>query len=43
MAFQLARYAEKTWRRLRGYHRLAEMVKGIEFVDGEQDTSKKAT
>jgi putative transposase len=33
MAFQLVRCAEKTWRRLRGYQRLAEVIAGIEFVD----------
>jgi len=42
MAFQLARCAEKTWRRLRGYHRLAEIIAGIEFIDGEKDTRKAA-
>ena len=42
MAFQLARCAEKTWRRLRGYHRLTEMMEGIEFVDGDTDTRKVA-
>ena len=42
MAFQLVRCAEKTWRRLRGYHRLAEMIEGVKFVDGEKDTRKAA-
>jgi len=42
MAFQLVRCAEKTWRRLRGYQRLAEVIAGIEFVNGEQKTRKAA-
>lgn len=42
MAFQLARCAEKTWRRLRGYQRLAEMMAGVTFIDGEKDTRKAA-
>jgi transposase-like protein len=42
MAFQLVRCAEKTWRRLRGYHRLVEIIEGITFVDGESDTRKAA-
>jgi len=36
------RCAEKTWRRLRGSHRLVEMLEGIIFVDGEADTRKAA-
>jgi hypothetical protein len=35
MAFQLVRYAEKIWRRLRGYKRLTEIIEGVKFVDGE--------
>lgn len=42
MAFHLARCAEKTWRRLRGYKRLAEIIEGIQFVDGEKKTRKAA-
>lgn len=26
--------AEKSWRRLRGLERLAEVVRGVKFVDG---------
>ena len=43
MAFQLARCAEKTWRRVRGYKRLAEIIEGVPFVDGEKDTRKAAS
>jgi len=42
MAFQLTCCAEKTWRRLRGYKRLAEINEGIQFVDGEKKTRKTA-
>jgi len=42
MAFQLVRCAEKTWRRLRGYHRLVEILEGIIFIDGEPATRKAA-
>jgi putative transposase len=42
MAFQLVRCAEKTWRRLRGYHRLAEIIAGIEFIDGAKKARKAA-
>lgn len=38
MAFQLVRCAEKTWRRLRGYKHLTEMLEGVQFVDGAKDT-----
>ena len=40
MAFQLGRCAEKTWRRLRGYQRLVQIIEGIIFVDGESDTGR---
>lgn len=42
MAFQLGRCAEKTWRRLRGYQRLVQIIEGIIFVDGESETRKAA-
>jgi len=42
MVFQLVRCAEKTWQRLRGYHRLIEMLEGKTFIDGEADTRKVA-
>lgn len=34
MAFKLCQSAEKKWRKLRGYRRLAEIVEGINFIDG---------
>jgi len=35
MLFKLCQCAEKRWRRLRGYKRIAEIVRGVQFVDGE--------
>ncbi len=34
MVFQLARCAEKHWRALNGSNLLAEVIKGVEFIDG---------
>ena len=34
MMFKLGCVAEKHWRRLRGYERLAEVVKSVKFTDG---------
>jgi len=42
MAFQLARCAENGWRRLSGYQRLAEIIRGVKFVDGVSETRKAA-
>lgn len=36
MIFKLSSSAEKRWRRLRGYERLAEVIEGVKFVDGER-------
>ena len=35
MLFQLALEAEKSWRRIKGSERLAEVIEGVRFVDGE--------
>jgi hypothetical protein len=32
--FKLAMSAEKNWRRLRGFEYLADVVRGVKFVDG---------
>jgi len=32
--FKLAMSAEKNWRRLRGFEHLADVVRGVKFVDG---------
>lgn len=34
MAFKLCQSAEKTWRKLSGYKRLAEVIEGVRFIDG---------
>jgi len=34
MVFRLCQSAQKRWRRLQGYRRLADVVKGVRFVDG---------
>ena len=36
MIFKLSRGAEKKWRRLRDYKRLADVIEGVQFVDGER-------
>ncbi len=35
MVFKLSQSAEKRWRRLQGYKRIADVVRGVKFVDGE--------
>jgi hypothetical protein len=35
MVFKLAQSAEKRWRRLRGFKLLAEVIRGVQFKDGE--------
>ena len=35
MVFKLARAAERHWRRLNGPDRLAEVIRGVRFRDGE--------
>ena len=34
MVFKLCQSAEKRWRRLRGYKLLAEVIRGVKFIDG---------
>lgn len=34
MVFKLLESAEKKWKRLRGSNRVAEVVQGIDFVNG---------
>lgn len=40
MVFQLARVAEKHWRRLNGSALLAQVITGVKFADGELMTQK---
>ena len=35
MVFKLCQSAEKRWRRLQGYKRIADVVRGVQFKDGE--------
>jgi hypothetical protein len=42
MVFKLGKNARKRWRKLRGFKLLAEVIKGVQFKDGEQiDTLKE--
>ena len=36
MVFKLCQSAARKWRRLDGSHRLAEIVEGVKFKDGEK-------
>jgi putative transposase len=36
MVFQLAREAEKHWRKLRGYELIGKILEGVKFKDGEE-------
>jgi len=36
MVFQLAREAEKHWRKLRGYELIVKILEGVQFKDGEE-------
>jgi putative transposase len=39
MVFKLTRSAERHWRRLNGSERLAEIIRGVRFRDGEPITA----
>ncbi len=41
MMFKLGRCAEKTWRRLRGFRQLAQVIEGIQFTDGIRATTEE--
>jgi len=41
MMFKLGRCAEKTWRRLRGFGQLQQVIEGIHFTDGIEATTRK--
>jgi hypothetical protein len=34
MVFKLGKEAEKHWRKLRGYRKLAEVIQGVDFING---------
>lgn len=42
MAFKLIESAQKRWQRLHSHHRLAEIIEGIKFVDGEAQNKDAA-
>lgn len=35
LAFKLVQEPERSWRRIRGAHRIAELMQGVVFQDGE--------
>ena len=37
MLFQLGIEAEKSWRKIKGSERLAEVISGVSFSDGEAE------
>ena len=37
LVHQLAMSAEKRWRRLRGFHHLAEVIADVRFIDGVEE------
>jgi len=39
MVFKLAQCAERRWHRLHGKELLAEIVKGVKFVDGVKEAA----
>lgn len=41
MMFKLGRCAEKTWRRLRGFRQLTQVIEGIQFTDGMEATTQE--
>jgi putative transposase len=41
MVFRLCQCAEKTWRRLDGADHLAEVIRGVQFVDGLKKTNEE--
>lgn len=36
MSFKLIESAEKRWKRLKGYKKLAEVIQGVVFKDGKK-------
>ncbi len=39
MMFKLGQCAEKTWRRLRGFRQLGNVIRGFQFRDGLEETA----
>jgi len=42
MAFKLIESAQKKWQRLNGHHRMAEIIEGVSFIDGEPQNKNAA-
>ena len=40
MAFKLMQSAQKRWRKLKGFHQLDNVLRGIKFVDGKVDKNR---
>lgn len=41
MMFKLGMSAEKSWRRLRGFDYLAKVIRGVKFINGEEQATEK--
>jgi len=41
MMFKLGQCAEKSWRRLRGFRQLPQVIKGVQFTDGIEVSTKE--
>ncbi len=39
MIYKLGMSAEKRWHRIRGFHHLAKVIKGVKFIDGVEVSS----
>ena len=39
MIYKLGMSAEKRWHRIRGFHYLAKVIKGVKFIDGVEVSS----
>jgi hypothetical protein len=42
MRYQLGLEAEKSWRRMTGHERIAEVISGVVFVDGVRQEARSA-
>jgi putative transposase len=42
MVFRLGLSAEKGWRKLRGFRRLADVINGVKFIDGVNEETIKS-
>lgn len=40
MVFKLSESAQKRWQRLRGFHYLAEVIRGVKFINGKKEEDK---